>query len=578
MMSGGGVAKLAEKNIPIVIRGARLIDGNGGRPIDDATIVIEGNRFSRVAAGKADFPQNGRVIDAGGKTVLPGLIDNHVHYRDPLGEAFLVHGVTSVRDLGNPLDWILAQRDAVAQGKMAGPRIFCTGGGFYSRATAAHHQVPTDPADAKRMMRDLIKQGVDYAKVHLGVPLEIARAIAEEAHAVGFKLTGHLDTSILPYADAGVDGVEHASGCAEATIRSAEGLKNLASIKLWLAKFLACWTFAEREHYAEVTEALARKETFVEPTMVLWGASVGRRETWEKEDYEFLKSPGLSYIPEDLRLLWLDHYYMAFGARAEPEPEQDAVIGNRYSIYGIYPEAPLREGYRRLQEFLCRLVQAGGKVVTGTDAPAVVPGVSLHREMEFLVEAGLSPMQAIQAATTVGAQYLGQEKQLGSVEEGKLADLIIIRGDPLKDITQTRTIDMVIKDGEILDASCHAHFTNPIPRPYSQEFYGYPIPKLDKISRQVASERDGDVELTLSGKDFFPQSVVRFGESPVPTKFLSQNTLAATVPSHLLKVGTIPISVVNPKPHEFYDQGATSNAVKFIVKFAAGRRGNGRSS
>jgi hypothetical protein len=189
--------------------------------------------------------------------------------------------------------------------------------------------------------------------------------------------------------------------------------------------------------------------------------------------------------------------------------------------------------------------------------------------MEFLVEAGLSPMQAIQAATKVGAQYLGQEKQLGSVEEGKLADLIIVRGDPLKDISQTRTIDMVIKDGEIIDSSCHAHFTNPIPRPYSQEFYGYPIPKLDKISRQVALERDGDVELTLSGKDFFPESVVRFGGSPVPTRFLSQNALAATVPSHLLKVGTIPISVVNPKPHEFSDRGATSNAVKFIVKFAA---------
>ncbi|MGE5819885.1 MAG: amidohydrolase family protein [Deltaproteobacteria bacterium] len=567
---------MAGGNSRIVIRGARLIDGNGGKPIDDATIVIEGNRFSRVATGKTDFPKEARVIEAGGKTVLPGLIDNHVHYRNLLGELFIAHGVTSVRDLGNPLDWILAQREAVALGKIAGPRIFCTGGGFYSRATAAHHQVPADPADAKKMMRELIKQGVDYAKIHLGVPLDIARAVAEEAHSVGFKLTGHLDTSILPYADAGVDGVEHASGCAEATIRSAEGLRNLASIKLWLAKFLACWTFAEREHYAEVTEFLAKKGTYIEPTMVLWGAPVGKREKWEREDYELLKTPGLSYVPEDLRLLWLDHYYLAFGTKTATAPEQDVIIGNRYSIYGIYPEAPLREGYRRLQEFLLRLVQAGGNVVTGTDAPAVVPGVSLHREMEFLVEAGFSPMQAIQAATKVGAQYLGQEKQLGTVEEGKLADLIIVRGDPLKDITQTRAIDLVMKDGEILDTSFHTHFTNPISRPYSQEFYGYPIPRLDRISRQVAFEREGDVDLSLSGKDFFPQSVVRFGESPVPTRFISQNELAATVPSHLLKVGTIPISVVNPKPHEFCDQGATSNAVKFIVKFAAVEGGNGR--
>jgi hypothetical protein len=83
-----------------------------------------------------------------------------VHYRDLLGELFLAHGVTSVRDLGNPLDWILAQRDAVSQGKIAGPRIFCTGGGFYSKATAAHHQVPANPADAKTMMQELVRQGV----------------------------------------------------------------------------------------------------------------------------------------------------------------------------------------------------------------------------------------------------------------------------------------------------------------------------------------------------------------------------------------------------------------------------------
>jgi hypothetical protein len=92
---------------------------------------------------------------------------------------------------------------------------------------------------------------------------------------------------------------------------------------------------------------------------------------------------------------------------------------------------------------------------------------------------------------------------------------------------------------------------------------------LDQISRHVAFETDGAVELTLSGKDFFPESVVRFGDSPVPTRFLSQNTVTAAIPTHLLKVGTIPISVVNPKPYEFADKGATSNAVNFIVRFAA---------
>ena len=553
---------------PIAICNARLIDGNGGSPVDNASILIEGNRFTRVAQGKIGFPNNAQVIDAQGKTVLPGFIDNHVHYRDLLGELFLAFGVTSVRDLGNHPQWILAQRDAVNQGRIKGPRIFCAGGGFYGRASAPHHLVPTDPAEAKQMMRQVIKQGMDYAKTHLHMPVEIIRALAEEAHSVGFKVLGHLDTSILPYAEAGIDGVEHASGCAEATIRSPEGQKNLASIKLWLAKFLACWTFAERAHFEEVAEFLAKNGTYIEPTMVLWGASLGLREKWEREDYEILKRPGLSYVSEYLRLQWLDHYYLAYGARAEPEPKQDVVIANRYSIYGIYPGAGLREGFGRLQEFLSQLAKAGGKIVTGTDAAAVMPGISLHREMEFLVDTGLSPMQAIQAATKVGAAYLGREKDLGTVEEGKLADLVILRGDPLKEIHHTRNVETVIKDGEIIDTSFHASFTNPIPRPTGQEFYGYPIPKLEKVSRQLAVEGEGDLEMAITGKDFFPESVLHFGASPVPTRFISQTELSATIPAHLLKVGTVPISIVNPKPHEFLNLGATSNTVPFLVRFA----------
>jgi imidazolonepropionase-like amidohydrolase len=559
---------MATARNPIVIHGARLIDGNGGRPIEDTTIAIEGGRFTRVIQGKIAFPNGARIIDAKGRTVLPGFIDNHVHYRDLLGELFLAFGVTSVRDLGNHPQWILAQRDAVNEGHIKGPRIFCAGGGFYGRASAPHHQVPTSPVEAKQMMRQVIKQGMDYAKTHLHIPVDIIRALAEEAHAAGFKVLGHLDTSILPYAEAGIDGVEHASGCAEATIRSPEGIKNLASIKLWLAKFLACWTFAEREHFDEVTEFLATRGAYIEPTMVLWGASLGMREKWEQEDYEILKRPGLSYVSEYLRLQWLEHYYLAYGVRVEPEPEQDVVIANRYSIYGIYPEQGLKEGYSRLQEFLAKLAKAGGNIVTGTDAAAVMPGISVHREMEFLVDAGLSPMQAIQAATKVGAAYLGKEKELGTIEEGKLADLVILRGDPLKEIRQSRNIETVIKEGDLIDTSFHASYSNPIPRPTGQEFYGYPIPKLEKLSRQVAVENEGDIELTVTGKDFFPQSVLYFGASPVPTQFITQTELGATIPSYLLRVGTVPVSIVNPKPHEFLNLGATSNRVPFLVRFA----------
>ena len=559
---------MTEKKTPIVIQGGRLIDGNGGKPMERATVIIEGNRIKRVAQGKVDFPKEARLIEAGGKTILPGLIDNHVHYRNHSGELFLAHGVTSVRDLGNPVDWILAQRDAIALGKVRGPRIFCAGGGFYGKATRGHHMVPTNPEEGRRMMRRLIERGVDYAKIHLGVPLDITRAVADEAHSVGMRVSGHLEASLIPYAEAGVDGVEHATGCAEATIRSSEGIRKFQGLNLWLQKFLGPWTLAETKHFPEVTESLARKGVFIEPTMVLWGASLGMRKKWEREDYELLKEPGLSYIPENQRLLWLDHHYVAYGARVRDEPKRDVVIGNRYSIYGILPEEQLREGHGRLQEFLCRLVQAGGNVVTGTDSGAAdIPGISLHRELEFMVAAGLSPMQAIQAATKVGADYLGKEKELGTVEEGKLADLIVVAGDPLENITHTRRIDNVIKDGEIVDTRYHESFSNPIPRPTSVEFYGYPNPKLEEVSPKVISEGDGETELVLKGKDFFPASIVCFSANPISTRFTNQEEIRAALPSHLVHAGTFPIVVINPKPREFPDGGGVSNPLPLIIKF-----------
>jgi len=552
---------------PIVIQGGRLIDGNGGLPVDHVTVVIEGNRIKRVAAGKVDFPKESRVIDGSGKTILPGLIDNHVHYRDFYGELFLAHGVTTVRDLGNPLEWILAQRDAVNLGKVAGPRIFCAGGGIYGRGWLAHHIVPANPEEARLAIKRFIEMGVDYAKIHLGVPVEIARGAAEEAHRAGLKLSGHLESSILPYAESGVDGVEHATGCAEATIRSEESRKKFALIKLFLAKFLAPWSFAEKEHFSEVTELLAKKGTFIEPTLVLWGASLGKRAQWEKEDYELVKDPNLCYVPENERLIWLEHYYLAYGARGEKEPEPDVTIGTRYSIYGILPRSQLLEGHRRLQEFLRQLVKAGGKVVAGTDASGVVPGISFHRELELLVEAGLTPMQAIQAATKVGAEYLGKLGDLGTVEEGKLADLILVNGDPLSNITNTRKIAVVIKDGEVIDRSYHASLSNPIPRPYSQGFYGYPLPKLESVSPGAVFEGVEGIRLVLKGKDFFPTSVVRLDGRLLRTGFASQQELTAAIPPHLNRPGVMRITVTNPRPWEIPDLGGTSNALTFIVRF-----------
>ena len=196
------------------------------------------------------------------------------------------------------------------------------------------------------------------------------------------------------------------------------------------------------------------------------------------------------------------------------------------------------------------------------------PGISLHRDMELLVMAGLTPMQAIQAATKTGAAYLGKEKELGTVEAGKLADVVIVNGDPLTDIAQTRRVDTVIKDGEVLDTSYHAWFSDLMPRPYGQDFYGYPVPNLERISPVAGSEKDSEVVLILKGKGFFPTSVVHFGATPIPTQYLSPLELVAKIPSRALRGGTVPVCVVNPKPYQLRHRGGTSNPLSFVVRFA----------
>jgi hypothetical protein len=154
------------------------------------------------------------------------------------------------------------------------------------------------------------------------------------------------------------------------------------------------------------------------------------------------------------------------------------------------------------------------------------------------------------------------------VETGKLADVVIVNGDPLKDITHTRRIDTVIKDGVVLDTTYHAWFTDLMPRPFGQDFYGYPVPNLERISPVAGSEKDSEVVLNLKGKGFYPTSIVRFGDTPIPTRYVSPLELAAKIPGQVLKGGTVPVCVVNPKPYQLRHRGATSNPLSFVVRFA----------
>ena len=227
------------------------------------------------------------------------------------------------------------------------------------------------------------------------------------------------------------------------------------------------------------------------------------------------------------------------------------------------------EALRNFREFIRRLVQAGGKVVTGPDSgprssPTNIAGLAMAVEMEGLVKAGLTPMQAIMASTKWSAELLHKEKDLGTVEPGKFADLIIIEGDPLADIRATSKVHTVILDGKIVDTHLDPNFRNPLPRTfYVDTPLEYRGPEIAAISPGIARAGSVGVTIQLTGKRFTPRSLVRFDTTDVPTQFINDSTLTATLDGILLKnVGTYAVSIVNPG-----SGGGSSNPTYFIVNF-----------
>ena len=263
---------------------------------------------------------------------------------------------------------------------------------------------------------------------------------------------------------------------------------------------------------------------------------------------KLLEDPSAQFIPEARRAHWLN---AVKAADTGEEMQQNT------------------ESLRKIREFIRRFVQAGGKVITGPDTGARssatnIAGLAMHVEMEALVNAGMTPMQAILASTKWSAELLRKEQDLGTVEPGKLADLILIEGDPLADIRVTQNIRTVILDGKIVDTRLDPNFRNSLPRTwYMNTPLEYEGPEISRITPGITPAGDAAVTIQVSGKRFNSRSFIRFDTSDLPTTFVSNSLLTATVDAMLLKnVGTYAVTVVNPG-----SGGSPSNAAYFIVNF-----------
>lgn len=405
---------------PLVFNHVTVINGTGATPMPDMTVVITGDRITNVGqSGRVTLPRGARVVNATGKYLIPGLWDMHVHLSWTKVSALpvlIANGVTSVRDLGGRLTELDEWRTKIAAGLLTGPRIIRAGPILNGQKFNTYQMVSGNPDETRGVVHALKEVGVDFIKTHRRMPRDSYFALIDEAKKQGLTLVGHIPMTVSPEeaSDAGQTTIEHTETLFEGTFASALKGRNLPE--------------AIRQFRAEGAEKLfarfVKNNTVVDPTLVAYRTAV------EGSDPASPPNPRSRYVALSLKKEWQKV--------AKPASAEEL--------------AGLKETFAELREVVRQMNRSGVTLVAGSDiAGPRVPGFSLHDELVLLVEAGLTPMQALQAATLTPARVLNKAKDLGSIETGKIADLVLLDGNPLEDIRNTQRIRAVIVNGKLLD-------------------------------------------------------------------------------------------------------------------------------
>jgi imidazolonepropionase-like amidohydrolase len=434
----------------VAITHVTVIDVSSGTARPDMTVVVRGNRI--VAIGAADSvatPADAEAVDGRGRFLIPGLWDMHVHaawpnVADAVAELFVANGVTGVRDMwGDPAvihDW----RGEVARRDGKHPRIVAAGNLVDGPEPVWPNSIRVRGADdARDVVRSLRRNGADFIKVYSHLPRDAYFAIADEAKQQGIPFAGHVTIAIsaAEASDAGQRSIEHltgvALGCSSLEPRILEEAATTIASRGWAAASgfeRAAGGLIDSTYDASRCDALAarfvRNETWQVPTLTV------RYNVTHLDDPTLENDPRLRYMPRFLRQRWSD--------RAE-------------SIEGGSSRAPAAQQaqYRRETMIVGQLSRAGVPILAGTDEqnPYCMPGFSLHDELARLVAAGLTPLAALQAATLNPARFLHATDSLGTVEVGKIADLVLLDGDPLADIHNVSRIEAVVVNGRLIDGA-----------------------------------------------------------------------------------------------------------------------------
>jgi imidazolonepropionase-like amidohydrolase len=406
-----------------VISEVNLVDVATGQIHPNMAVIIEGDRIVRLdRSSNVRSLRGAQALNGKGLFLIPGLWDMHVHLSNVRASALpalVANGVTTVRDLGSNLSEIDAWRGQISAGTMSGPRILRAGPILNGREFNRYQLAVANETEARTAVRTLSKVGVDFIKLHRAISRDAYFAIAAEAKQLGIPFVGHVPTTVSPAeaSDAGQATVEHVETLFEGTFLTAERRINPA-------KAIAQWRSDEA---STLFGKFAVNGTSFTPTLIAARAAL-----------QALESP-----QNDLR-----DKYVASSTKKETE---EVIIQPLRSAAAQF----LAQRKPMVQEFpavVQTMSQVGVTLLAGTDLGAsfIYPGFSLHDELTLLVEAGLSPLQALQAAT-LNPGKLFPNSQAGTITAGKKADMILLEANPLDDIRNTQRIRAVILNGRILN-------------------------------------------------------------------------------------------------------------------------------
>jgi imidazolonepropionase-like amidohydrolase len=421
----------------LVINHAVVINVASGALQSDMAVVIEGGRITAaVPSAKARFPKAARIVDATGKFLIPGLWDMHVHtiFGDWLPKdekiilpLFVANGVTGVRDMGGDLEELKVWRAQIATGRVLGPRMVISGPMLDGPVPRFPSSAPVkNAADAKRIVDELHQAGADFIKIQSLIPRDGYFAAADEAKRLGIPFVGHVPDAVRANeaSNAGQRSIEHLTGvfegCSTVEDKLMKGPKGPG-------RFVETYDPARAQ---TLIALFAKNQTWQVPTLV-W-----EHGQWLIDESDFKRDPLTKYAPA----AWKDRTWPMFTKDILKDMDTDPL--------------PVRERFAQMElEIVNQMHKAGVPFLAGTDTAAgvhVFPGFSLHEELAYFVKAGFTPLEALQTATRNPALFFGKTADWGSVQQGKVADLVLLDANPLDDIHNTQKIRAVVLAGRYL--------------------------------------------------------------------------------------------------------------------------------